>query len=54
MKITPDALIEIDQIMVEVQKAGNRCYATAWQETRISEVVTASAVVDPSGAPMVA
>ena len=52
VKITPDTLIDIDQIMDEVRKAGTRCFATAWQETRISEVVTASAVVVPSGAPI--
>ena len=52
VEITPDTLIDIDRIMDEVQRAGTRCFAMAWQETRIGEVVTASAVVDPSSAPI--
>jgi IclR family pca regulon transcriptional regulator len=52
VKITPDTLIDIDQIMDEVRKAGTRGCAPAWQETRIGEVVAASAVVASSGAPI--
>ena len=52
VKITPDTLIDIDQIIDEVGKTDTRCHAMAWQETRIGEVVTASALVDPSGAPI--
>jgi DNA-binding IclR family transcriptional regulator len=52
LKITPDTITDIDKIMDEVRQASIRGYATAWQETRIGEVVAASAVIDANGSPI--
>lgn len=51
-KITPHTVTEIDQIMQMVAQAREDGFASAWQETRIGEVVAASAVLDVEGMPI--
>lgn len=51
-QITPHTVTDIDQIMQMIAQAREDGFATAWQETRIGEVVAASAVLDAAGIPI--
>ena len=49
---TPHTLVDIDQIKEKIDLARTHGYSYAWQETRIGEVVAASAVLNHNNEPI--
>ena len=49
---TPHTLVDIEQIKEKVDLARERGYSYAWQETRIGEVVAASAILNQDDEPI--